>query len=346
MPFGMTAWTPQTGEYGWIYQYQKDRFQGFRATHQPSPWMGDYGQFSFMPMTAELKIEDEERGALFSHTDEESRPYYYRVKLQENGITGELTPTMRSAVMRFHFPAGEPAYLLLDASQGGRQHRDPAGTTRDPWLYSHQFRRRTGQFCLLFLLRRSIRHLIPTVRQAARKYRKRKSSQAGRDVSAYLQFSGEEAQTVNVRVSTSFISLEQAALNLEQEIGNKDFERVKQEAKTGWEQEMQKIRLEGATEAQLITFYTAFYRALLFPRVWHEFDSEGEMVHFSPYDGQIHPGEMYADNGFWDTFRAVFSLLYAYVSGAGRGNYSRLDQCLPRRRLVSPSGPAPAIVTS
>src|SRR5690606_6614576 len=105
-PWGMNFWTPQTGEMGsgWIYTYDANKINGFRQTHQPSPWMRDYGQFSIMPTTGKLKVGESERASWFSHKAEVVTPYHYSVYLADHDITAEFTPTSRAAFFRFTFP--------------------------------------------------------------------------------------------------------------------------------------------------------------------------------------------------------------------------------------------------
>lgn len=120
MPWGMNFWVPQTGEMGntWSYVYTDDKIIGFKQTHQPSPWIGDYGQFSVMPVTGH-KIGQQERASWYSHKAEVATPYYYNVYLADHDILAELTPTERSAVFRFTFPETDSAYVVIDAFDNG-----------------------------------------------------------------------------------------------------------------------------------------------------------------------------------------------------------------------------------
>ena len=89
LPWGMNFWMPQTGKMGdgWAYTYASDKIRGFKQTHQPSPWINDYGQFSIMPMTGRLRIDQEQRACWFSHKAEKATPYYYSVYLSEYNLT-------------------------------------------------------------------------------------------------------------------------------------------------------------------------------------------------------------------------------------------------------------------
>src|SRR6476620_8018665 len=112
VPWGMNFWTPQTGNMGdgWAYTYTADKIKGFKQTHQPSPWMNDYGQFSIMPVTGKLKFKQDERASWFSHKTEVARPYYYSVYLSDADVLAELTTTERAAQFQFTFPASDSSF--------------------------------------------------------------------------------------------------------------------------------------------------------------------------------------------------------------------------------------------
>ena len=128
----------------------------------------------------------------------------------------------------------------------------------------------------------------------------------GFHVGAVIGFETNLGEEVNVKVASSFISLEQAELNLQREIGEKSFNDVKSEAKASWENEFQRLLVEDKNLDNIRTFYSCLYRLLLFPRKFYEINKSDQVVHYSPYNGEVLPGYMFTDNGFWDTFRAVF----------------------------------------
>ena len=123
---------------------------------------------------------------------------------------------------------------------------------------------------------------------------------------AAISFKTKDGEKITAKVASSFISLEQAELNLSREIGNDTFNETKQKAEATWNNELGRIEVGGGSLEQNKTFYTALYRVLLFPRKFYELDANNEIIHYSPYNGQVLPGYMFTDNGFWDTFRAVF----------------------------------------
>ena len=292
-PFGMTFWTPRTGDAsGWIYRHDADRIRCLQATHQPSPWMGDYGNFGVMPFTGESTRELP--SSAFSHDDEVSRPYYYAVTLQDSAIHAEMTATCRSAAMRFTYPAGERAWVHLDAY-------GPAGLTidRQAGVVRGVARSNRGGVAGDFGCRFVVRLGTPI--------KSVNLSPDGHWVAVELDL--PVSRVAVVRIGTSFIDHDQAELNLERELRATAFDDLVAANRAEWNRRLGQIEIEGATPAQRATFYTNLYRALLFPRVFHEPRADGELVHYSPYSGRVEPGEMYADNGFWDTFRAIHPLL-------------------------------------
>ncbi|WP_022823889.1 GH92 family glycosyl hydrolase [Hymenobacter norwichensis] len=308
-PWGMNFWLPQTGKMGsgWAYQYAADKLNGFKQTHQPSPWMNDYGQFSIMPITGKLRFEEEQRASWFSHKAEEVTPYYYRVYLADHDVTTELTPTERAARFRFTFPQTDSAYVVLDALDKGshvqmlpKQRRIIGYTTRNSGGVPQNFKN-------YFILEFDHDFLSTTIYQDKVLDSKLLEATANH-TGAVVGFKTRKGEQVQVRVASSFISPEQAERNLG-EIGQDDFNTVKEKGRAAWNEQLGRVQVEGGTDAQQRTFYSCLYRSLLFPRKFYELDAQGKPVHYSPYNGQVLPGFMYTDTGFWDTFRCLFPFL-------------------------------------
>ena len=127
-------------------------------------------------------------------------------------------------------------------------------------------------------------------------------------VGAIIGFKTRRGQTVQAKVSSSFISFDQAWLNLK-ELGDGNFERIKKSGRDRWNDILGRIQVEGGSTDQYRTFYSCFYRSVLFPRKFYEINAQGEPVHYSPYEGGVKKGFLYTDTGFWDTFRALFPFL-------------------------------------
>jgi len=318
LPFGMNFWTPQTRRNGdgWGYTYDDHKITGIKQTHQPSPWINDYAAFSLMPVTGAGRITEEERASWFSHKAEEARPYYYSVYLADYDITAEVTPTERSALFRFTFPESDSSAVVIDAFAGGSmvkiipEERKIIGYCRNnhggvPENFHNYF---------VIVFDREFDFFSGWVDG---KIMPGSTGQQGDHAAAVVGFRTERGEQVSARVASSFISHEQAELNLERETGGRSFDDVRDTARDRWNSELGRIRVEGGTDDQVRTFYSTLYRTLLFPRMFYEYDAEGNIVHYSPYNGQVLPGRLFTDNSFWDTFRAampLITLLYPDVS--------------------------------
>jgi predicted alpha-1,2-mannosidase len=308
LPWGMNFWMPQTGKMGdgWGYMYSADKIRGFKQTHQPSPWMNDYGQFAIMPVTGKLRFDQDSRASWFSHKAETVKPYYYSVYLADHDVTTEITPTERAASFRFTFPQTDSAYVVIDAFDKGSYVKVIPGenkivgyTTKNSGGVPENFK---NYFVIVFDKPFAYTHTWQD------SVLSNKLELQANHVGAVIGFKTKKGEQVNARVASSFISPEQAELNLK-EIGNDSFDAVKEKGKQAWNNELSRIAVEGGTPEQMRTFYSCLYRTLLFPRKFYEIDAAGKVMHYSPYNGKVLPGFMYTDTGFWDTFRALFPFL-------------------------------------
>ncbi|RYU83370.1 GH92 family glycosyl hydrolase [Hymenobacter persicinus] len=316
-PWGMNCWLPQTGKMGsgWAYQYAADKIRGFKQTHQPSPWMNDYGQFALMPITGKVRFEEDERASWFSHKAEEARPYYYRVYLADHDVTTEITPTERAARFRFTFPRTDSAYVVLDALDKGSHVQLLPARRRIVGYTTRNSGGVPADFKSYFILEFDHDFTFTSIYQD-KKLDAALLEATANHTGAVVGFRTRRGEQVNVRVASSFISPEQAELNLN-EIGQDDFETVQQKGRAAWNEQLGRIQVEGGSDEQRRTFYSCLYRSLLFPRKFYEVNAQGQVVHYSPYNGQTRPGYLYTDTGFWDTFRALFpflNLLYPEVN--------------------------------
>lgn len=332
LPWGMNFWTPQTGKMGdgWIYAYGAHTIRGLKQTHQPSPWINDYGQFSLMPVRGADKLDEESRQSWFSHQTETAKPYYYSVYLADHDIVAEIAPTERAAIMRFTFPESTESGVVIDAfDRGSSMYIYPDSCT----VGGISTRNSGGvpvNFACYFVVRFDKKfsggslytNKRPTIHPE------------GDHMMARVLFHTRRGEQVTARVASSFISLDQAYRNLE-ELGDDDFETVKSKAQARWDEVLGRIEVSGGTVDQYRTFYSCLYRSTLFPRKFYEIDADGNPVHYSPYNGEVLSGYMYTDTGFWDTFRALFPLLnlvYPSVNAeiqAGLANTYRESGFLP-----------------
>ena len=308
-PWGMNFWTPQTGKMGdgWQYTYTANKIRGFKQTHQPSPWINDYGQFAIMPIVGKPEFDEDKRASWFAHKGEEAKAYYYKVYLAEHDIITEMTTTERAAMFRFTFPENEHSYVVVDAYDRGSyvkiepEHNRIIGySTRNSGGVPDNFRNYfVIEFDKPFTYKATVTDGI---------LQENGSEQQANHAGAIIGFATKKGEIVHARIASSFISPEQALINLK-ELGNDNFDTLVNKSKDAWNNVLSKIEVEGGNLDQSRTFYSCLYRSLLFPRKFYEIDAQGQIVHYSPYNGQVLPGYMYTDTGFWDTFRCLFPLL-------------------------------------
>ena len=308
-PWGMNFWTPQTGKMGdgWQYVYTANKIRGFKQTHQPSPWINDYGQFSIMPVVGKPEFDEEKRASWFSHKGEVALPHYYKVYLAEHDVVTEFTPTDRAVLFRFTFPENDHSYIVVDAFDKGsyvkilpEQNRIIGYTTRNSGGVPENFKNYfVIEFDKPFTYKASVADGVLT---------ENKVEQEAGHAGAVIGFKTRKGEVVHARVASSFIGFEQADRNLK-ELGNDNLETLVQKGQDAWNKVLGRIDVEGGTLDQYRTFYSCLYRSLLFPRAFYELDEAGNPIHYSPYNGQVLPGYMYTDTGFWDTFRCLFPFL-------------------------------------
>ena len=309
MPWGMNFWTPQTGKMGdgWTYTYTADKLRGFKQTHQPSPWINDYGQFTIMPETGETPIFDEEkRASWFSHKAEVATPYYYRAYLADYDVVTELAPTERAAIMRITFPDSK-SYVVVDAFDKGsyvkimpKERMIVGYTTKNSGGVPHNFK---NYFVMKF-----DKDFTYTAAVADGRINTADVKAECNHAGGIVGFKTSRGEQVNVRIASSFISEEQAIENLK-ELGSDSFDEVKARGRKTWNDVLGRIEVKSDDIDHLRTFYSCLYRSVLFPRSFYEKNAKGEIVHYSPYNGEVLPGYMFTDTGFWDTFRCLFPLL-------------------------------------
>ena len=309
MPWGMNFWVAQTGKMGdgWQYTYAAKKIRGLKQTHQPSPWINDYGQFSLMPTVGKPIFDEEKRASWFSHKAEKATPYYYSVYLADYDITAELCPTERAALMSFTFPKTDSANVVVDAFDKGSyiriipEERKIVGySTRNSGGVPDNFR---NYFVIEF------DHDFSAAQTVLNGELKDSKQQEGNHAGAIITFkTSKRGEKVMARVASSFISEAQAVQNIN-ELGHASMEQLKQQGRNRWNEVLGKIEVEDENIDHLRTFYSCLYRSLLFPRALYELTASGEVKHYSPYNGTVQDGYMFTDTGFWDTFRCLFPLL-------------------------------------
>ncbi|EDM35491.1 alpha-1,2-mannosidase [Pedobacter sp. BAL39] len=308
-PWGMNFWSPQTGKMGdgWMYTYAADKIRGFKQTHQPSPWMNDYGQFSIMPVTGKSVFNEDKRASWFSHKAEVAKPHYYRVYLADHDIVTEVTPTERAAMFRFTFPKSDSSFVVVDAFDKGSYIKIIPGenkiigySTRNSGGVPENFK---NYFVVVFDKAFSYKAAVGGQNIDASALEKKEDH-----TGAIIGFATKKGEQVHARIASSFISAQQAELNLK-ELGSDTFDQLVAKGADSWNETLGRIAVEDDDIDHLRTFYSCLYRSVLFPRSFYEIDAAGKPVHYSPYNGEVLPGYMFTDTGFWDTFRSLFPFL-------------------------------------
>ncbi len=298
MPFGMAHWTLQSfADTEWMFHPGVRRIQGFRSTHQLSPWLGDYGHAVFLPFSGKVDPRPNARSTSYRPEDAELHPHSMRMRLLRYSIDAELIPTERCALMAISYSDQENRGFLFDVPGGKPDdvHQDAAGRTIRFTSSANAGGVPQGFACYY-------------VMKFSTPWEKLEHTPSKNSCISLVHFS-LNTQSLEVHIATSFISYEQATLNLDQEIGSTSIEGLRKRGADTWNEHLGRIEISGGTPEQQKTFYSCLYRTLLFPRMWHEPDSNGGVHHRSPYKGTIEPGVMYADHGYWDVYRAWYPLM-------------------------------------
>jgi predicted alpha-1,2-mannosidase len=293
VPFGMAHWTLQSEtRTPWMFQPGARRVQGFRCTHQLSPWLSDYGQALFLPFSGDAKLDPGAISSSWRPEDAALRPYSFKLSLLRYQTDAELVPSTRCAVIAAKNRSGLASAFFIEVVKGAEP------VVRDEANHTIRFKSTINDggvpanFATYYVVRFAAPWQTLDVKQAAGRL----------TITAHFG----DAKTVEARIATSFISFEQAQKNLDRELGSKPIEQIRQEAMADWATHFNRMQVEGGSDRQQRTFYSCLYRALLFPRTFHEPDDSGQPQHYSAYNGKVEPGVMYADHGYWDVYRAWY----------------------------------------
>ena len=307
LPFGMTAFAPQTveGSVRWYYHPDSRSFEGLRLTHQPSPWIADYGSMIFMPQNKLLGgFDGEDRWSGFRPEDAVLTPYYLKYRLLRSRCDLEVTPTERCAVIRTSFDEGGDNYFSVLPVKGMCSFRFDEKTNT---LYASTDMHMSGEavkfknYIVLKFPEGSV-NAEKTLISNNDKFRngtKCRGKKAG--IHVYLN-----ERVTEIRLASSYVSFSQALLNLETELSGRSFNDVKASAESIWESYLSRVKIETKDKKLLKTFYSCMYRAFLYPHKCYEYDKNGKAIHYCPHDGSVKSGVRYTDNGFWDTYRTVY----------------------------------------
>jgi len=316
MPFGMVQLSPDTRLTGWDgcsgYHFSDNVIYGFSHTHLSGTGISDYGDILLMPTVGDVSLDalvdgKTEKGyaSPFSHQNEKAVPGYYRVLLDDGGITAELTTTSRVGFHRYTYPANSRANIILDLV-----HRD---RVVDSYLHivdaTHieGYRRSTGwaKDQIVYFVAEFSQPVIPTIAVDEKPDPQLKEAH-GKNIKASFSFHVPTSRECLVKVALSAVSIAGAHLNLAAELPDWNFDRVVKEAESAWTRELNKINASGGTREQLTNFYTALYHAMLTPNTFMDVDGQ-----FRGRDGKNHTAKdftNYSVFSLWDTFRAAHPL--------------------------------------
>lgn len=319
LPFPMNVWAPYTqpAKDSFFYQYRQDKIRGIRQTHQPSPWIADYANFSLMPVSGKLAVSEDDRASTFSHASEVANPGYYKVHLDTWNADAEVTPTERGAGLRFTFGNPGDSYVVLDAFANNSSVEIIPGENKIIGICRNNNGGVPENFANHFVIVFD-RPFAGYGTWTPDGIHEGGAKLADKHVGAYLKFDTGGGKSVSCKVASSYISAEQAQRTMDREIGTADFDAIHQKAEAKWSETFKRIEIEGGTLEQRRTFYSAFYRSVIFPHRFFEYDANDKPVYFSPFDGKVHEGYFYTDTGYWDTFRAshpLYNILFPEISG-------------------------------
>ena len=307
LPFGMAAFAPQTVENNvrWYYHPDSRSFEGIRLTHQPSPWIADYGAMVFMPQNRMIGGSDgENRWSGFRPQDAVLTPYYLKYRLLRSKCDFELAPTERGAVIRVSFDEDIPNYFSALPVKGMCSYRFDAKTNT---LYATTDMHMSGEAVNFknYIVLQFPEGSVDAEKTLISNDNKFRNGTKCRGKKAGIHIALKEKVT-EIKLATSYISFNQALLNLETELSGKTLDDVKTFAEEKWESYLSRVRIETKDEKLFKTFYSCMYRAFLYPHKCYEYDKNGNPIHYCPHDGSTKSGVRYTDNGFWDTYRTVY----------------------------------------
>ncbi|MBN2651185.1 MAG: GH92 family glycosyl hydrolase, partial [Spirochaetales bacterium] len=323
-PFGMQQWTPMT-RLNYIssmpYEFSDSRIIGFIATRQPAIWMGDYGQFSMMPGNGNVVHDFAKRGLSYSHEDEVFSPAEYRISLPAGSgrIKARLAASEHSGVLQFDYSDCNSPFIVVDASYGTSNFPNTSRQVFSGWIQIDPARREIRGYNS----DRHSAHLGPALTNFkgwfvirfdqpfeswgvynGNNLSENSTETQGDICGAFIRFKASDSLRVTAAAGASLISLEQAASNLEAEIGTSSIDDVVSQSREKWNKYLSTFVVNDNDEVRKRIFYTGLYHTGLYPRIFSE---QGR--YYSAFDDSIHDGVAYNDYSLWDTFRAQHPLL-------------------------------------
>lgn len=299
LPFGMAAFAPQTrSDFGNWFFHPGDRcLEGIRLTHQPSPWIGDYGTLCIMPNNGVLYRSPDERQSGIKKEKCVWQPHYMRARLLRYHAELEAAPAKRGAAFKVCFDSGYKAGVAIYLPFGKTEVEVSRGKN------------------MLFIKNNYAGHgNVPAGFNTYFAFHFKTKADFGliKDISeenAALQILFNGADEIEFSVAVSYLGFGQAELNLRRELMGKTAEQIKDAAAAEWERMLSVFKKADIPPERRRLFYSCLYRTLLFPHCFYELDENGRPVHYSTALDKKCGGEMYVDNGMWDVFRTQYPFL-------------------------------------
>lgn len=310
-PFGMNSFTIQNEKNrdGWFYDPNSRSIEGIRLTHQPSPWMGDYGHLILMPQSGYPMISEDNRWSGFKPNEAILEANYMKIDFLRYRAELELTPTERGSKIRVTYRDDEAKRFALIPFDYNTTIKIDYDNNRVIGYTKAADYGVDNNFLMYFVceFNKKIKKDETVITYRDGTY-KSLDEECGFGIGINLAFEMEDSNELNMDFANSYIGIDQALLNLDRELRGKSFDEIKEQGKIVWNNYLSKIQIETDTEDQKRTFYSCMYRSLLFPRKFYEYDENEKRVHYSTSTGKVENGYMYTDNGFWDTFRSLYPL--------------------------------------
>ncbi|MBQ9783731.1 MAG: GH92 family glycosyl hydrolase [Clostridia bacterium] len=290
VPYGMASFTIQTEKMGnWFYSPYSKSFEGIRLTHQPSPWLGDYGNLIICGQNGELKIKEDERWSYFNNEKCVLEPARMQSYIHRDRYTFELAPTNSGVIVCFDFLQETGNRINFIGNEKTVFSKDDCSGLILGYTTACSHKPSCGELREYFAISIDAPFEAEYV-----------------DNALSLKIEGNRAC---IRLATSFLSQEQAILNYQRELAGRGLEEIYRLARAEWDKYLSRIQVDDADEARKQTFYSCLYRVFLWPRRFYEIDGAGKPVHLNLRTGKPEAGYLYVDNGFWDTYRTVYPLL-------------------------------------
>jgi predicted alpha-1,2-mannosidase len=320
VPFGMVQLSPDTRTEGWDacsgYHYSDSTILGFSHLHLSGTGVADYGDILMMPTVGPLRVlqGDPVRGvrgywSKFRHAEEMASPGYYRVRLDDYGIQAELSATKRVGVHKYVFPKSDSANIVVDLKHGlgiDKVVESKLQVVGDDEIVGYRRSAGWAKDQVIYFVAKFSKPFKSFGIASNDVIRQQRRSATGQNLKGFVRYKTQASETILVKVGLSSVSIKGARKNMMAEVPGWDFESVKAGVERVWNAELNRIWVDGGSEAQRRTFYTALYHAMLTPNTFSDVDGQ-----YRGMDGTVHQAnefEMYTVFSLWDTFRAEHPL--------------------------------------